>query len=622
MKKRIFSLILTMALLLTCTANAETVKHERLYAVTGADGTAQTIIDSIHLENADKLDEIADVTALTDIENVSGHEAFTLSGEKLTWQANGSDIVYQGGSTAALPVSPIVTYSLDGNTVSAGDLIGKKGNLSVNVAYTCPTDAPILAVSVLLLDEEHCTDVVCDNAVLVSDGNRSMLIGFGVPGMPEGLDLPNGFSFTCACDNVSFDWMYTIATASPLKALLDQTDGKVADSRTLVDLLTSCLTALRDGTDMPDGDKDIVSVFSSLAELKNGTSTLADGATQLSAGVTQLSDGAAQLSTGATQLETGLTTLVSNNDTLNNGATQLFTAVLNTANAQLAASGLADKGITLPELTADNYATVLDGVLAQLNPDTLRKSAEDSARETVRTQVMKQESKIRDGVQQVVEAKVLEGVLTSAQLPMSAEDYVTAVKAGNVTKEQEEQISAAVAQQLATDEVKAQIESAFEAQVAQLVEQNLQSDEIQAKISAAIAPAQTAFDTLNGLKGQLDSVNAFVTGLKSYTDGVTSACDGAAQLTTGTATLVTGVSDLATGSSAVATGAATLNTSIADGMKKITDKMLPLLTGDAANALNDIDQVKAALNSALSYDLVSPSMSNDLLVIIRTEMAK
>ena len=36
---------------LTCFASAETVKHERVYAVTNAAGDALTVIDNVRLEN-------------------------------------------------------------------------------------------------------------------------------------------------------------------------------------------------------------------------------------------------------------------------------------------------------------------------------------------------------------------------------------------------------------------------------------------------------------------------------------------------------------------------------------------------------------------------------------------
>ena len=76
-------------------ASAETAKHERVYVVVNHDGEVQTLLDNVHLENGDALNVLSDRSTLSEIENVGGHEIFTLDGEALTWQANGSSIIYQ-----------------------------------------------------------------------------------------------------------------------------------------------------------------------------------------------------------------------------------------------------------------------------------------------------------------------------------------------------------------------------------------------------------------------------------------------------------------------------------------------------------------------------------------------
>ncbi len=127
-------------------------------------------------------------------------------------------------------------------------------------------------------------------------------------------------------------------------------------------------------SDLPEGEGKLHDGLSALFTLYDGVAALNDGAKSLS-------DGAKSLDDGASELETGLTTLVANNDALNQGAAQLFSAVLATANQQLAAAGLDAAGITLPELTSENYADVLDAALTQLNPETLLETAKETARD-------------------------------------------------------------------------------------------------------------------------------------------------------------------------------------------------------------------------------------------------
>ena len=287
--------------------------------------------------------------------------------------------------------------------------------------------------------------------------------------------------------------------------------------------------------------------------------------------------------------------------------------MLATANQQLAAAGLNAAGITMPELTADNYAAALDAVLAQLDPEALTAQATEQARTKVQAAVEKQESTVRKAVEQAVEAKVLEGVLAQAGMTMTAEDYQKAVSAGKVTHEQSQQISKAVEQMMGTDDVKAQLEAAVTDQINALVEQNLASDDVQAQIKEAIAPAQAAYDSLKSLKDQLDSVNTFVTGLATYTAGV-------AQAASGSTELHSGATQLSDGATQLSDGVVELDSGLAELKAKLTDKGLDLLSGDVQKALDILDATESQLASELSYDLVADDMSHDLLYVIRTQM--
>ena len=123
MNKRIFSMLLAFSLVLGCaSALAENTKHERVYAVTSADGAVQSLTDNIRLENADGLDTLSDMTMLTGIENISGSETFTQDEQQLIWQANGNSIIYQGTSDKELPLTPVVTVLLNGQEIPAAQL--------------------------------------------------------------------------------------------------------------------------------------------------------------------------------------------------------------------------------------------------------------------------------------------------------------------------------------------------------------------------------------------------------------------------------------------------------------------------------------------------------------------
>jgi hypothetical protein len=150
--KKIIALLLSAAMVLGCLpALAENTKHERVYVTAAADGTVKSITDSVRLENTDGLDEILDRTLLTGIRNAGGDESFTLTGEDLTWQANGKDIIYQGTSDKMPAILPAVKLTLDGSEVSFTDLKDRTGDAVLTVTYPQTEKLPALAVTVLYL---------------------------------------------------------------------------------------------------------------------------------------------------------------------------------------------------------------------------------------------------------------------------------------------------------------------------------------------------------------------------------------------------------------------------------------------------------------------------------------
>lgn len=724
MKKRAFALITALCMTLTCFASAETVKHERVYAVTNAAGDALTVIDNVRLENGDALTEIDDRTLLTALENVGGTEKFTQSGETVTWKADGNSIIYQGTSDKALNVTPVVHMTLDGKEVTAADVKNASGELVMTVSYRA--ESPFLAVTVMPLSDDV-TSVTVDNGAVLTDGAHSFLMGFGVPGADADLELPDSFTMTAHVDHADLNWMMTIATAQPVKVLTDALSDHAADAHTLVSDLTAGLNALADGSDIPESNEDI-------HELLTALNTLFDGAAQLK-------DGSITLLDGVKTLKDGLDTLSSNSSALNDGAAQLFAAVLDTANTQLSAAGLDALSIEVPALTASNYAAVLDDLIAQLDPAVIDKTIEDLAKEQVReavtevvrgqvrdavqaqeetiraavTDVVKeqvrqavaeqedtiraavtqavqaqvqdavqaQEDTIRAGVTQAVQAQVLEGVLAQAGLNMTAQQYQDAVAAGQVPDAQQKQISAAVDQMMASDDIKAKIEAAVTEQENQLVAQNMASDDIQAKIASAVTEQENQLIAQNmasdDIKAKIESavaeqedklveenfasadvqakleaavteqidklveenyasedvqntvaekkatIAAAVDSLKRLKEQLASVetfVNGLKAYTDGVAQAGNGASQLYDGANTLSGGMTELSDGLAELKAKLTEEGLDLLSGDVQKALDLFDNLESQMANAPSFDLVADGMAHDMLLIIRTDLQK
>lgn len=353
------------------------VKDETVYVLAGADGSVQKIIVSDWIQNALGNDAIDDVTQLTGIENVKGNESYTMGGgNACVWNAKGNDIYYQGNLDKELPVSVAVSYTLDGQPITPAELAGKSGKVTIRFDYANnqyemvdiggkqeKIYAPFAMLTGLMLDNDVFSNVSITNGKIMNDGDRTVVVGLAFPGLQDSLgldrdtlDLPDCVELTADVEDFELETTVTLAVnelfndaASNVEGW-DDLDGKL-------DELTDAMDQLIDGSSrLYDG---LCTLLDSSKELVSGIDQLAAGAAQLKEGAGGLSAGAARLQSGAASLSQGLNTLAEKNDTLNSGAAQVFQTLLSTADSQLAAAG-----VQAPQLTAENYAQVLDRVIA------------------------------------------------------------------------------------------------------------------------------------------------------------------------------------------------------------------------------------------------------------------
>ena len=599
----------------TTTANTDkdSTKDETVYVLAGADGSVQKIIVSDWIKNALGAASITDSTGLSDIENVKGNESYTISGNAKVWDAQGNDIYYRGNIEKELPVGMTVTYTLDGKKVSADEIAGKTGKVSIRFDYDnrqyemVKIDGkeekiyvPFAMLTGMLLDNEHFRNVEVTNGKIINDGDRTAVVGIALPGLQENLgiskdklNIPDYVEITADASDFSFGMTVTFAT----NELFNNFNTSKLDSD---DDLTGYIRELSDGMkQLLDGSSALYGGLTTLLdkskELVSGINQLADGAKVLKDGAVSVDDGAGQLKAGAAELAGGLNTLKGNNDTLNGGAKQVFETLLSTAETQIKAGG-----ISVPTLTIDNYAQVLTGVINSLDETSVYNQAlaqvtaavennrpliVEKVTAAVREQVAAGvtaavREQVAAGVTAAVREQVSEQVIVAAA-GMSKSDYEAAVSAGMIPAETQNSISAAIEVQMQTNEVNALIESNITAKMesdeikatvkantdAQMQTEAIQKTvadnvELQVKqaisenmasdeVKAKLAAASEGAKSIISLKNSLDSYNAFYLGLLTYTNGVASAADGASSL-------ASGASDLKDGTAQLKAGAATL----------------------------------------------------------------
>ena len=181
--------------------DAGVTKDETVYVNASADGKASDITVSDHLSGSTD-GKIKDASTLKDIQNVKGDETFSGTGDSMTWDGAGTDIYYQGTSSEDLPVSVKMTYYLDGKEIAPEDLAGKSGKVKIKVEYTNNSKktvtvngkekevtSPFVMMTGMILPTDHFANVTVDNGKVLGDGSRNVVVGFGLPGLADSLDL-------------------------------------------------------------------------------------------------------------------------------------------------------------------------------------------------------------------------------------------------------------------------------------------------------------------------------------------------------------------------------------------------------------------------------------------------
>ena len=575
-------------------------KDETVYVLANADGSVKKIIVSDWIKNNGGK-TVSDKTELSDIKNVKGDESYVMDTDNMReWNADGKDIYYQGTISKALPVDLKVSYELDGKPVSAESLAGKSGKVTIRFDYTnnqyknvsidgknTKIYVPFVMLTGLLLDNDIFTNVEISNGKIINDGDRIIAVGFALPGMQENLnlsrdkvDIPDFVEITADVNNFALSNTLTVAANSIISDLdvskLDSAD----DLQASLTELSSAMSKLLDGS----------------SELYGGLSELLLKSNELISGVDKLANGASALSDGAAALSAGLSELVSNNDTLNAGAKQVFDTLLSAVSQKLK-----DNGITVDTLTVENYKTVIGGLLE--NPT-------DS-----------QKAELINIADAALNAK-----LSAIGVP---QNYYGAVKVLLATK-----LSSGETQESAMAEIAAMLQNISDQQNAAAISEAAAIAESQygkQKINAFCLNLanQTLEPTVKEAVAQLDSYNEFYKGVLAYTAGAKQAYDGSTELKNGAKELSDGANALKSGSSQLVGGVQQLTDGskrLADGLKEFNEKGISKLTSLAGDDLGSlVTRIKATVEVSRDYKSfagIADGTDGDVKFIYRTDEIK
>lgn len=607
-------------------------KEETVYVMTKADGSINKIIVSDWIKNATKEKTIADRTNLENIKNVKGDQKYTMDSDGArVWDADGNDIYYEGSIDKELPVDVAISYQLDGEDISAEDLAGKSGKVTMRFDYDnrqyeekvingvkTKIYVPYVMLTGTILDNDIFSNVKISNGKIINDGDKTIVVGFAMPGMQENLninksdlDIPEYVEITADVKDFELSTTLSVATNEMFNEIdSDKATDKVDELTDSIDELTDAMDQLLDGSSkLYDG---VSTLLDKSSDLIKGIKTLSKGAGKLKNGSKDLKNGSSQLYSGINSLYSGLGQLKANNNELNQGAKTVFETLLKAANEQIATSGL-----SVDKLTISNYSSVLDKAIDSLSEAKIRAYATSQAKTKVTETVNAQKGTIKTQVEVAVREEVLKGVLQ--KLGYTYDQYKQAVEAGLIDTTTQAQIDGAVEQQMNSSAIKSKIDSTTDSKINELIEQNMNSADVKAQIETAVNTAKNGASSLKGLKAQLDSYNKFYKGLGQYTDGVSSAYSGAYQLKNGAYQLKNGSSQLANGTVQLYNGITTLKNGsgklvngvkqlkdgsmqLSDGLKEFNEKGIKKITDAINGDVKDVyERVKATIDVSKNY---------------------
>ena len=622
-------------------------KDESVYLISDANGNVNKTIVVDHLKNKDKKDTLEDASNLSDIENVKGKEKFTQSGDKLTWQAGGKDIYYQGTATEEPPVTQKVTYYLDGKEISPEDLAGKSGKVKIRFDYTNTTSytetvngekqtvsVPFAAITGLVLGDGFENIEVTNGKAEVSNSS-SVVLGYALPGLKDSLGIKDGdldgdvnipeyMEMTADVENFSMPAAMTfVVNASDYVS----TDGiDTSDLDDMINDLKDASTQLQDGsktlaegTDtLADGLSTLQSKLGTFASgvgtLQSGLKTYTDGVSTLSGGLNTLGNstgalvsGADKLNSGAGQLASGSATLKDGLKSYTDGASQLNTG-LNQLNDN---TGSLATGVTSLN---DGAKTLSDGINAA-NKGAAGVSAGAAQLKTSIDTAKTGADSLAAGAKQVDE-----GV---GQLTQSLSDMPETIKT-NINKSLEplnelnvgtlfKTLGYIDTDKITADNVSAAADAAVN-NAGDIIDAltNMQNQNPSATYNQILVGLSQGKGAVSGYSAVNQSVTDSASTVQALKDGSAKVSDGASsldaglgQLSDGASELSSGASDLAKGTTQLATGATELQTgtqSLADKLPELTKGITSLVNG--SNELvknNDTLNVGAtALNAGAS----------------------
>ncbi len=578
-------------------------KEETVYSKTKSNGETYQTIVSTHLKNGDEEDILKDLTDLINIENTNGDETFTQNGEELTWNANGSDIYYQGESQKELPIKCKITYTLDGKEISAEDLAGKSGKVKITIEYE-NEDAhevyingrkqtlytPFTVACGTIFQNPENKNIEITNGKIVNDGTKTMVLGIALPGMQESLNISNKTvnlpnKVEISMETSKFEQNNIITFVTP----------KIFDESISFDKLNE--------------------LYSKVNEIQNASKQLEEGANALKEGTAEFADKSQEFNNAMKQLETGTTKLNSGVDAVSAGLDELGTGVSQgktkattalAASAKTLSEGI-DKIIEGKDTEVKTIkAQVIEGANAELKKGLTTTTTDANGKVSL---------SVGDGAKQIA-AGTLQGVLQNEQFLESAGieltdaqkiALVSALKSSMNTTTLETEIKNAV------DRVNAKQEAGLDL---------INNNEAGVKAGLTTLKTQAGANINAGIKQITDGFDEISTGVSKISKGTDNLKSGTATLASSTKMLVSANDSLTAASVDIKDGAYELATGVEKFNTEAINKICSYINSDVKDIATRAEKLQELAEEYEGFSKSSEDTNKETKFIIVTDSIK
>ena len=570
--KRLTAAAAACAVLTTSAYAAPMSKNETVYVNLKSDGGIERaiVVNEFNLSGQDSVIDYGDYSS---VKNLSSDEKPSVKNGCIKWKVDPSaqQFYYQGElKKAELAWDFSFDYTLDGKKVTAEQLAGKSGNISINIRADKNPDADsyfaenYLAQISLTLDSDKCENIVCEDAIISNVGSNKTLTFMVLP------KLSKEYTVTFSAKDFEYDGI-TIGLV------------KVSDG-----ILTS-----------------VDSVKSEISSIGGSISSLVSGSGELLGGAQSLSQIRPMLTSAVNSIDNGIGQLASSSEQLSQGSGEIRSALMQLDSKSYDISkGIGTVSDALSTMTKDKSKA--EAGAKQI------KQARNSAAE------LKNGAKtLKDGYKQIESglstmadnADAISGGISSLGASKSQIDYLVGSGStlsaqinavlGSLTDEQKAQMG----QLVGLLQMSAQYAQASSGALTQLYDS---ADTFAEAAQQLVSGAQTmnsnmqtlnsGFNTLESGVGQLDKV---FDAADSFADSTLALINGAQKLKSGVSELDAGFGEYSRGVGQVAENYITLDNGLfqlAGGIGTLSNGFSEL-TGASDGVFSSLDELSDSIST-------------------------